>query len=54
MKGKRRMRRQWNPYSMERNPMVGAIRDINRTTMGLVGIGAVTTMGMGVLGALKK
>lgn len=54
MRGKRRARRQRNPFSMQGNPMGGMVRDINRTTLGIVGIGAVTTMGMGVLGALKK
>lgn len=48
---RRRMPR--NPYGGG-NPMPGMVRDINRTALGITGIGAVTFMGTGVLGALKK
>jgi hypothetical protein len=35
-------------------PMQGMVRDVNRTALGIAGIGAVSLLGMGMLGALKK
>lgn len=35
------------------NPMPAMVRDINRTALGVVGIGAMTTLGVGALNAIK-
>lgn len=52
MPPKRKQRRQRNPFGA--NPMPSMVRDINRTALGITGIGAVTLLGTGVLGAIKK
>ncbi len=38
-------RNQWNPNGM--------VRDIGNVTMGVVGVGAMTTLGLGALNAIK-
>ena len=46
----RRVRR-GNPYGS--NPMPGMMKTMANTTMGIVGIGAMTTLGFGALNAIK-
>jgi len=46
----RRVRRR-NPYGG--NPMPGMMKTMANTTMGIVGIGAMTTLGFGALNAMK-
>lgn len=46
----RRVRRR-NPYCG--NPMSGMMRTMSQTTMGIVGIGAMTTLGIGAMNAIK-
>lgn len=48
-----RMRKPRNPYRGGGNPMPGMMRDMGKVTMGVVGIGAMTTIGMGALNAIK-
>jgi hypothetical protein len=45
-----------NPYgggNRGGNPMNSMVKTIGQTTMGVVGIGAMTTLGMGALNAIK-
>ena len=44
--------RRQNPYAGN-NPMPGMMKTMADTTMGVVGIGAMTTLGMGALNAIK-
>ena len=44
-------RRQRNPFGG--NPMPGMMKTMSQTTMGIVGIGAMTTLGFGALNAMK-
>lgn len=48
---KRRQRRPRNPYSG--NPMPGMMRTMGQTTMGIVGIGAMTSLGLGTMNMIK-
>jgi len=51
MAPKRRQRRQRNPFGA--NPMPQMMKTMGQTTMGIVGIGAMTTLGFGALNAMK-
>jgi len=44
-------RRKRNPFGG--NPMLGMMKTMANTTMGIVGIGAMTTLGFGALNAIK-
>jgi len=44
-------RRRRNPFGG--NPMPGMMKMMGQTTMGIVGIGAMTTLGFGALNAMK-
>jgi hypothetical protein len=45
-------KRQRSPYQNGWNPNQ-MVRDIGSVTMGVVGVGAMTTLGMGALNAIK-
>jgi hypothetical protein len=44
-------RQRHNPFGG--NPMPGMMKTVANTTMGVVGIGAMTTLGFGALNAMK-
>jgi hypothetical protein len=45
--------RRQTPYNTGGNPMNSMVKTIGQTTMGVVGIGAMTTLGMGALNVMK-
>lgn len=50
----RRVRRQNpNPFGRGGNPMPGMVKTIGQTTVGVVGIGAMTALGLGAMNVIK-
>ena len=51
----RRVRRHTppNPFGRGGNPMPGMVKTIGQTTMGVVGIGAMTSLGLGAMNVIK-